>query len=434
VLADLGVFDDSQGSATPAVGFTATFTRTDSKHLANDWTPVYEKTVAWAIEHGYLCDLEAISIRVPDLDLDKASRSGGDYTDTGLGQQLVDSSASEVIPGAWMKYADGKRTILFAPTVDSCEDLVAGLLAAGVKTEAVYGTTPLDERRAIYDRVRAGTTKVLASVGVLTEGFDMPEIECAILARPTQSRGLYQQMVGRVLRTFPGKDKAVLLDVIGTSESHDLCNVTDLTKTHDGHVVDEDKTPANCLCGIGMGGLCLCETRGNCTRMKNLDLCMCSGCDCPTSGDRGKISLVKGKSDVHVDVFKGSSSVWLQTYAGTWFISTRELLVAILPVRGTDLYQAARTHDARVASGPNAAWLSAPCDIETAMKVGQQFATMVDPHLTSKDSKWRRRKPSEGQIRFAKSIGIPVEDGVKAGPISDALSRYTASRVLDSTP
>lgn len=432
VLDQLGVFDPV--TPTPAVGFTATFVRTDSRHLADDWTPVYEKTVSWAIEHGFLCDLEAVSVRVPDLNLDKASRSGGDYTDVGLGQQLQDSSAAEVIPAAWAKYAPGKRTILFAPTIASCEELVAGFGLAGVKAEAVYGGTPLDERRAIYDRVRAGTTLVLASVGVLTEGFDMPEIECAVMARPTQSRGLYQQMVGRILRTFPGKDTAILLDIVGDAIAHDLCNVTDLTKTHDGHVGgDEAKTPQNCLCGWGMGGTCECQTRGNCTRMQNLGLCLCDGCDCPSSGDRGAVKLVRGSKDVHVDVFRGSSSVWLRTYAGTWFIGTRECLVAVL--QRDEGWVPVRTHDARTlttgSAGTKAAYLGVASDLETAMTVAQEYATATDPQIVAKGSAWRRRKPSEGQVRFASSIGLPVEDGVKAGPISDALSRYTASRVLD---
>jgi hypothetical protein len=236
-------------------------------------------------------------------------------------------------------------------------------------------------------------------------------------------------MVGRVLRTFPGKDRAILLDVIGNTEAHDLCNVTDLTKTHDGHVVDEDKAPQPCDCA----GVCLCETRGNCTRSKNLDLCQCVGCDCPRSGERGKISLTKGSADVHVDVFKGSQSAWLQTYKGTWFLSARDFLVVVMPV-SDGLYAAARTHSGDTARGPAAAWLGAPADIETAMADGQRYATMADPHIVSRGSAWRRRKASEGQVRWARSIvarfGQELPDGIRSGPCSDIISRDKASGVL----
>lgn len=422
VLGGLGVLDVA---GTQAVGFTATFTRTDSKHLANDWTPCFEKTVAWAIEHGFLCDLEAISVRVPDLELDHIRSADGDMGDKALGQALINSGARHIIPAKWLEHAKGRPTILFAPTVASCEDLVDGLMEAGIKTEAVYGTTASAERHAIYDRVRTGATSILASVGVLTEGFDMPAISCAILARPTESRGLYQQMVGRVLRTFPGKDNALLLDVIGSTTTHTLANVTDLTRTHDGKVADEDKAPAKCVCT----GLCMCETRGNCTRTKNLELCLCDGCDCPRSGERGAIKLVKGAADVHVDVFKGSDSVWLRSYAGTWFIPTRDTLVAVLPTDG-ELYRPARTHDARTAGGTRMAWLGPVSDLTTAMAQAERYAAELDPHIVARGSAWRRRKPSQPQAKLAKDLGIQVEDGTKAGPISDAISTRFGSQTL----
>ena len=426
LLTGLGVI----GGKTKAAGFTATFVRHDSKKLANDWTPVYEKTVAWAIEHNFLVDLQAIEVQVPDLDLDNVKRSSdGDLGDAGLGAALQNSEAATLIPRAWKEYAAGRKTILFAPTIASCEDLVAGLRAADIKTEAVYGTTPIAERRAIYDRVRSGVTSVLASVGVLTEGFDMPEISAAILARPTESRGLYQQMVGRVLRLFPGKDDAVLLDIVGTSSSHDLCNITDLKKAHDEEKTEEEKTPAACECL----GLCGCDMlRGQCTKMQNIGLCLCQGCDCPSSGERGAISVIKGKGDRHVDLFKGSGSVWLTTYAGTWFIPTRHAYVVVLESKTTPgLYRPARTNDQNTVYGPAMGWVGPEADLETAMKEAQNYASLLDPFLVKKDSSWRRKKPSDGQLWKAGKCGIRVEDGMKSGPISDAISRYEASHLID---
>lgn len=427
VLDSLGVF--ATEDAVPAAGFTATFTRTDARKLANDWTPAYEKTMAWAIEHGHLTDLRAIGVRVPDLDLDKAPRTGGDFTDVGLGQQMVDSSASEIVPAAWLEHAkldDGsyRPTILFAPTIASCDDLVAGFREAGVKTEAVYGTTPTDERRAIYARVADGTTQVLASVGVLTEGFDLPAISCAVMARPTESRGLFQQMAGRIVRLFPGKDDALLLDVIGNTSRHDLCNITDLTKRSDGSV-DETTEAGTALCGCG---LCCNEKglRGECTRNKNLGTCYCS-CDCPATGDRSSIRLVKGAKDVEVDLFRGSSSVWLRTYRGTWFIPTRVALFCVLPTQ--DGFRAARTHDVKKASGPFAQWLSVATDLTTAMEVAQVAATQADASVASRSAQWRRGKASEKQVDLAKSLKLDV-DGMRRGPVSDAISVYFASRTL----
>lgn len=435
MLTGLGVL----GGNTLAAGFTATFVRSDSRSLATDWTPVYEKTVAWAIEHGYLCDLEAIEIQVPDLNLDGVKRSRGDLGEEQLGHAIQDSSAAEIIPQAWAKYAKGRPTILFAPTVASCDDLVNGLMAAGIKTEAVYGTTPLTERRAIYDRVRTGVTQILASVGVLTEGFDMPEISCAILARPTESRGLYQQMVGRILRTFPGKDMALLLDVVGTSSEHDLCNVTDLTKTHDEDTEAEDRTPKPCECE----GECPCDgLRGQCTRNQNMGLCMCTGCDCPASGDRAvTISVIRGAGDRHVDLFKGSQSAWLTTYRGNWFLPTRECFIILVPSEAAPgMWNVARTWtcDSPVPppNVPAPGWLGPTADMETAMAIAENYASQLDPHIVSKGTAWRRKRASEGQLNWANrimaSLGLPeIDADTRSGPVSDVISRDKASQIVD---
>src|SRR5207245_9751893 len=94
--------------------------------------------------------------------------------------------------------------------------------AAGRCAEALDGTTPVATRRAILQRVHTGATRVVANCAVLTEGFDEPSVDCIIVARPTQSAVLYQQMLGRGTRIYPGKTDCLLLDVVGVSTRHTL--------------------------------------------------------------------------------------------------------------------------------------------------------------------------------------------------------------------
>src|SRR5207245_7292077 len=94
--------------------------------------------------------------------------------------------------------------------------------AAGRCAEALDGTTPVATRRAILQRVHTGATRVVANCAVLTEGFDEPSVDCIIMARPTQSAVLYQQMLGRGTRTYPGKIDCLVLDVVGVSTQHAL--------------------------------------------------------------------------------------------------------------------------------------------------------------------------------------------------------------------
>lgn len=424
LLENLGVFDGRAKS----VGFTATFVRGDSAKLGNDWDVVYERDVQWGIEHGYLSDVEAHSIRVPDLDLSQVRTTAGDFSDNSLGDAMSASSADEVIPIAWRKYADGRPTILFAPNIASCGKLAIGLSAAGIKTEVVFGTTPAAERAAVYDRIRNGTTQVLASVGVLTEGFDVPAISCAILARPTQSKGLWQQMAGRALRLFPGKDKAVLLDITGDALNHSLASVTDLSRTTE-EKERKASSPTMCACFESLSAQCCThgETRLECRKNQARGVCTCR-CVCDLDAGEDELTLVRGDHDVEVDLFAGSTSVWLQTAAGVWFIPTAQRYWFIAQQK-TGEYSVGATGGTKSLIGGG--WFADELDQGAAMMVAQQLAEQEDPSVSTRTAAWRKRPASQAQIGFAASYGITIEDGMRKGPVSDLISRYLASVVID---
>jgi superfamily II DNA or RNA helicase len=426
LLTRLGVI----GGTTLAAGFTATFSRTDSAKLGNDWSVVMERDVQWAIEHGYLVDVEARTVVVPDLDLSTAKSTAGDYTDQSLGAAMEASSAAELIPVAWRKYAEGLPTILFAPSINSCNQLALGLYQAGISTETVFGHTPTSERQATYERLRGGQTQVLASVGVLTEGFDIPAISCAIMARPTKSRGLWQQMAGRALRLFPGKEKAVLLDITGDAANHSLASITDLTQTKTDGAETKQTGPALCSCWE-LPTLSCCndgETKIDCRRNKELGRCTCT-CACDVVTEEA-IELVRGEHDIEVDLFAGSTSVWLRTAAGIWFIPTKERVWFIARRREEpDLYSVGYTGGTRSMVGGNFAIGS--LDQAAAMMVCQDYAENEDPSVSSRTADWRKRAASKQQLAFAGQFGLPVEEGMRKGPVSDIISRYFASVTLD---
>ncbi|HEX2642617.1 MAG TPA: DEAD/DEAH box helicase [Thermoanaerobaculia bacterium] len=425
LLGRLGVLD----GWVRAAGFTATFTRSDSAKLGNDWSVVMERDVQWAIEHGYLVDVEARTVVVPDLDLSGVRSSSGDFSDQSLGDAVSASSAAELIPAAWRKYAEGRPTILFAPSISSCNELARGLAADGITTETVFGHTPTADRQAIYDRLRNGATKVLASVGVLTEGFDVPAISCAIMARPTKSRGLWQQMAGRALRLFPGKDNAVLLDITGDALNHSLASITDLTQSKTES--ETKKTaPSLCLCAEMLTSSCcnVGELKTTCRANKARGLCHCD-CICELAAEDESIELVRGEHDIEVDLFAGSTSVWLQTRAGVWFIPTAARLWFIARRLDTGTYSVGYTGTPYCVQGGG--WLLDDLDQGSAMMITQEQATNEDPSVSSRDAGWRKRKASEQQMRLAQQYGLPVEDGMRKGPVSDLLSVYFATVALD---
>jgi DNA repair protein RadD len=91
---------------------------------------------------------------------------------------------------------------------------------SGVRAEHLDGNTSQDDREAILARLASGETEVVSNCMVLTEGFDLPDLGCIVLARPTRSLGLYRQMVSRGLRPAPDKSDVIILDHSGGVHRH----------------------------------------------------------------------------------------------------------------------------------------------------------------------------------------------------------------------
>jgi superfamily II DNA or RNA helicase len=115
---------------------------------------------------------------------------------------------------------EGRRTLVFAVDVSHSRSVVEAFLAAGISAAHVDGATPAPARDRIFEDVRAGRVSVLSSVGVISEGYDEPSVSCIVLLRPTASRGLYVQQVGRGLRCFLGKADCLVLDFVDNTLLH----------------------------------------------------------------------------------------------------------------------------------------------------------------------------------------------------------------------
>jgi DNA repair protein RadD len=122
----------------------------------------------------------------------------------------------------WHKFGERRRTVVFAVNVARSIHLRDEFCRSGVHAEHIDGGTPKDERDATLARLASGEVEVVCNCMVLTEGWDMPEAGCCVLARPTKKMGMYRQMIGRVLRPAPGKADAVILDHSGAVYRHGL--------------------------------------------------------------------------------------------------------------------------------------------------------------------------------------------------------------------
>lgn len=149
------------------------------------------------------------------LDLSGVRTRMGDYAKDQLTTAVDKPSITGDAVQHYQRLAAGKRAVAFCVSVAHAQHVAAEFVAAGVAAEFLDGTLDALERDRIIKRFEAGETLVLSSCDIVSEGFDLPAIEVAILLRPTQSLSLYIQQVGRALRTFPGKKEAIILDHVG---------------------------------------------------------------------------------------------------------------------------------------------------------------------------------------------------------------------------
>lgn len=208
-------------SPSPLIlGFTATPERHDKKSKLDDVFDeiVYAKSIEEMIRSGYLCNLRALRLEVDELDLSEVRKSAGDFVAEDLGRAMDEADAVDDIVAGYMQHAEGRKTIAFLPTVALSKETAESFRAAGVAAGHVDGETPREERRETLRQLKRGELDIVCNVGVLTEGFDEPSIECVIVGAPTKSRVRYAQMVGRGTRIHPGKTDCLILDVAGVSE------------------------------------------------------------------------------------------------------------------------------------------------------------------------------------------------------------------------
>lgn len=180
--------------------------------------------------HPEVPDLSGLKIRAGDFEQDK------------LGEMMSDRKFVGAIVPHWVDRANGARTVAYAVNIAHSLLIVDAFASAGISAAHLDGSTPLEDRRAILSALRSGDLRVVSNCMVLTEGWDLPELEVAILARPTASMVLYRQMVGRIMRTAPGKDGCTVLDHAGNARRHGL--VTDHVEwSLDGEVRSKGVTP-----------------------------------------------------------------------------------------------------------------------------------------------------------------------------------------------
>lgn len=200
------------------LGVTATPDRGDKKNLGQYFERIaYEVSLFSLIDDGYLSRIAVKSIPLK-IDLNAVKQSGGDFDGAELGAALEPYLGE--IAGVLKDQCTHRRTLAFLPLRATSRKFVDACRESGLTAEHIDGESP--DRKEILARFAAGEFQVLSNAMLLTEGFDDPGIDCVVVLRPTRSRPLYAQMVGRGTRIDEFKDNLLLFDFLWMHQRHSI--------------------------------------------------------------------------------------------------------------------------------------------------------------------------------------------------------------------
>jgi DNA repair protein RadD len=204
------------------LGVTATPQRLDGRGLDDLFDElVMGPSVKELVDAGFLSP--AVTFAPPvGPDLRGIRTRAGDFAQEALAARM---SNTRLVGDAVEHYAQlcpGAPGLVYCVGIEHSQLVAQRFRAAGFRARHVDGETPKDERRAAVAALANGELDLLTNFGLFSEGVDVPVLGAVILLRPTQSLGLYLQMVGRALRPAPGKARALILDHAGNSLRHGL--------------------------------------------------------------------------------------------------------------------------------------------------------------------------------------------------------------------
>lgn len=207
------------------IGLTATPYRLDSGMLHKGKDALfdgiaYDIPIARLVREGYLSPLVS---KKPGMVLDtKGLRTRmGDWVEKDMAERFANEDVTQQAVAEIVELGRDRRSwIVFCVSVDHAALVAACIQSYGIAAASVTGKTPGPERDRLLQRFKGGELRALTSVGVLTTGFDAPGTDLIAFLRPTQSTGLYVQMIGRGMRTAPGKNDCLVLDFAGNVMRH----------------------------------------------------------------------------------------------------------------------------------------------------------------------------------------------------------------------
>lgn len=246
-----------QNKDLKVLGVTATPDRTDEAALGQIFESVaHDYEILDAIRDGWLVPVDQQMVHVQGLDFSAMRTTAGDLNGADLSAIMEKEEVLQGVASSSISIIGERRTLAFTSSVKHAE-MLSNIFNRYKSNMAdwICGKTPKYDRANKLEKFKSGKTQVMVNCGVLTEGFDCPEVEVIVQARPTKSRCLYAQIIGRSFRPLPGiidkfptaperrsaietskKPSALIIDFVGNAGRHKLMSSADILG---GNVSDE---------------------------------------------------------------------------------------------------------------------------------------------------------------------------------------------------
>ena len=204
------------------LGLTATPERADDVNILEIFKNTAHKLdIQTAVEIGALVPVRCIRIHT-NIDMTKVRFNSVQYNIRDLDVKICVTERNQLIVDTWLDYVKDKRTVVFCASVKHAEQIAELFRTAGVAAIAVSGSMKTSERNEQLAKFASGEIKALCACDLLNEGWDCPQTEVLFMARPTMSKVLYTQQLGRGMRTSEGKDHLMVFDFVDNASQYNM--------------------------------------------------------------------------------------------------------------------------------------------------------------------------------------------------------------------
>lgn len=431
--------DIHRESGPALVGFSATFSRFDGLRLGAVIDHiVYHKDYVDMIGEKWLSDVMFTTVKSrANLSLVRAGKDG-DFQSGQLSRAVNTDETNEITVKAWLSEAgERKSTLVFCVDLDHVASLTSMFRKHGIDAQYITGVT---KKRVRGERLNAFKNRefpVLLNCGVFTEGTDIPNIDCVLLARPTKSRNLLVQMIGRGMRLYSGKKDCHVIDMVASLETGIVTVPTlfglDPSEIVKGTTPEEMKELKD---RKAEEAATLAESASDSMAASSASRIAIARLDF-THYDTVQDLIEDTSGDRHVRAI--SQNAWVQVDNGKYILAARDGVLTLETAAATDKeefivmwkYSLPPTEKTKP-PWSKARQVASASTLTDAIHAADTFAmTKIERIFINTSSSWRKGPASEGQLAFinktrmnkGKDLDLLTADDVTKGQAGDMITK-----------